>query len=116
MKQGYKVSYWIWYVFPQIQGLGISGTTFFSIRNLSEAEDYYTHPVLGMRLTEITEELLNIATDDPMCVFGYPDAFKLRSCMTLFKHAAPEEVVFQKVLDKFCRGNEDDKTLKILGI
>ena len=51
-----------------------------------------------------------------MSVFGYPDAFKVRSCMTLFKHAALEEVVFQKVLDKFCRGNEDDKTLKILGI
>lgn len=117
MKQGYKVSHWIWYVFPQIQGLGLSGTTaFFSIHDLSEAEDYYAHPVLGARLIEICEVLLHIASDDPMFVFGYPDAFKVRSCMTLFKHAAPEEVVFQKVLDKFCRGNEDDKTLKILGI
>lgn len=117
MKQGYKVSHWIWYVFPQIQGLGLSGTTaFFSIHDLSEAEDYYAHPVLGARLVEICEVLLNIASDDPMSVFGYPDAFKVRSCMTLFKHAAPEEVVFQKVLDKFCRGIEDEKTLRILGL
>ena len=117
MKQGYKVSHWIWYVFPQIQGLGLSGTTaFFSIHDLSEAEDYYAHPVLGARLVEICEALLNIASDDPMSVFGYPDAFKVRSCMTLFKHAAREQAVFQKVLDKFCQGNEDEKTLRILGI
>lgn len=117
MKQGYKVSHWIWYVFPQIQGLGRSGTTaFFLIHDLSEAKDYYAHPVLGERLIEICEVLLNIESDDPMCVFGYPDAFKVRSCMTLFKHAAREQSVFQKVLDKFCQGNEDEKTLRILGI
>ena len=117
MKQGYKVSHWIWYVFPQIQGLGLSETTaFFSIRDLSEAKDYYAHPILGTRLIEICEVLLNIESDDPMCVFGYPDAFKVRSCMTLFKHAAREQSVFQKVLDKFCQGNEDEKTLRILGI
>ena len=117
MKQGYKSSHWIWYVFPQIQGLGLSGTTaFFSIHDLSEAKDYYAHHVLVTMLIEICEVLLNIASDDPMSVFGYPDAFKVRSCMTLFKHAAPEQTVFQNVLDKFCRGNEDDKTLRILGI
>lgn len=115
MKQGCKVSHWIWYVFPQIQGLGRSGTTaFFSIHDLDEAKDYYAHPVLGARLIEICEVLLNIQSDDPMCVFGYPDAFKVRSCMTLFKHAAPEQPVFQKVLDKFCRGAEDEKTIGIL--
>lgn len=117
MKQGEKISHWIWYVFPQIQGLGWSGATaYFSIKDLSEAKDYYTHPVLGARLIEITETLLHIGTDDPMAVFGYTDAFKLRSCMTLFKHAAPEQGLFQKVLDKFCRGNEDEKTLDILGL
>ncbi len=116
MKQGQKVSHWIWYVFPQIQGLGISGTTaFFSIKDLNEAKDYYAHPVLGARLIEITEELLKIQTDDPMTVFGYPDAYKVRSCMTLFKYAAPEQELFQKVLDKFCCGMEDDKTVEILG-
>lgn len=111
MKQGQKVSHWIWYVFPQIQGLGISGTTaYFSIKDLNEAKDYYAHPIFGVRLIEITEELLKIRTDDPMTVFGYPDAYKVRSCMTLFKYAAPEQELFQKVLDKFCRGMEDDKT------
>ena len=117
MKQGYKASHWIWYVFPQIRGLGRSGTTaYFSIKDLQEAIDYYAHPVLGTRLVEICKVLLNIASDDPMSVFGYPDAFKVRSCMTLFKHAATEETVFQRVLDKFCQGNEDGKTLRILGV
>lgn len=116
MKQGQKMTHWIWYVFPQIRGLGISGTTaYFSIKDLNEAKDYYAHPVLGARLIEITEELLKIRTDDPMVVFGYPDAYKVRSCMTLFKYAAPEQKLFQKVLDKFCRGMEDDKTVEILG-
>lgn len=116
MKQGEKVSHWIWYVFPQIRGLGFSGTTaYFSIRDIEEASDYYAHPVLGKRLIEITRVLLDIDNDDPMTVFGYPDAYKIRSCMTLFKHTAPEQELFQLVLDKFCRGIEDDKTLEILG-
>ena len=115
MKQGYKVSHWIWYVFPQIKGLGLSGiTAYFSIKDINEAKDYYAHPVLGERLLEITRELLNIESDDPMNVFGSPDAFKVRSCMTLFKHAAPEQELFQQVLDKFCRGIEDEKTVRIL--
>ncbi len=117
MRQGQKISHWIWYVFPQIQGLGISGTTaYFSIKDLNEAKNYYAHPLLGARLIEITGELLKIQTDDPMTVFGYPDANKMRSCMTLFKYAAPEQNLFQKVLDKFCRGMEDDKTVEILGV
>ena len=115
MKQGYKISHWIWYVFPQIQGLGWRGTTaYFSIKDLQEAKDYYAHPILGARLIEITEQLLKIRTDDPMTVFGHPDAYKVRSCMTLFRYAAPEQELFQKVLDKFCRGTEDDKTAEIL--
>ena len=117
IKQGEKITHWMWYVFPQIQGLGWSGTTaYFSIKDLKEAKDYYAHPVLGERLIEITKELLNIKTDDPMAVFGYPDAYKVRSCMTLFKYAAPEQELFQKALDKFCRSIEDDKTLEILGL
>jgi len=116
MKQGEKISHWIWYVFPQIQGLGLSGTTaYFSIKDIEEASDYYAHPVLGRRLIEITKTLLDIDNDDPMTVFGYPDAYKIRSCMTLFKHTAPEQELFQQVLNKFCRGTEDDKTVKILG-
>ena len=117
IRKGRKITHWIWYVFPQIQGLGISGTTaYFSIKDLSEARDYCDHPVLGARLREITEVLLQIPTDDPMAVFGSTDAFKMRSCMTLFCHAAPEEALFRKTLEKFCRGIEDDRTLCILGI
>ncbi|MEE5994210.1 MAG: DUF1810 family protein [Oscillospiraceae bacterium] len=86
------------------------------IRCVVVEKDYYVHHTLGARLNEITEELLNIETDDPMTVFGYPDAYKLRSYMTLFKYAAPEQELFQKVLDKFCRSVEDEQTRKILDI
>ncbi len=117
MGHGRKLSHWIWYVFPQIQGLGISSTTaYFSIKDLNEAKDYYAHPVLGSRLIEITKELLKIQTDDLTTIFGYPDAYKVRSCMTLFKYAAPENDLFQRVLDKFCQDNEDENTVEILGL
>lgn len=110
MKRGEKISHWIWYVFPQIQELGLSGTTaYFSIRDLTEAQDYYAHPVLGARLIEITETLLHIETDDPMAVFGYPDAFKLRSCMTLFKHAAPGRICSKRCLISSAMGMKTRK-------
>lgn len=115
MKKGVKTSHWIWYVFPQIHGLGISETTaYFSIKSLEEAIDYYNHPVLNSRLIEITSELLNIKTNDPMVVFGYIDAYKIRSCMTLFKRAVPDNDLFQRVLDKFYQGSDDYNTLKII--
>ena len=117
IKNGYKETHWMWYVFPQIQGLGLSGTTaYFSITDLEEAKAYYNHPVLGQRLIEITSVLLDVESSDPVQVFGIPDAFKLRSCMTLFKYAVPENDLFQRVLDKFCQGEVDYKTLDILGI
>lgn len=115
IKQGRKISHWIWYIFPQIKGLGISDiTAYFSIKNLEEAIDYYNHPVLNSRLIEITSALLDIETDDPMFVFGYPDAYKIRSCMTLFKYAVPHNDLFQRVLDKFCQSSEDYDTLEII--
>lgn len=115
VRNGEKQSHWMWYIFPQIQGLGRSGTTaYFSIHDLSEAQDYYQHPILGTRLVEIARALLTLATDDPMAVFGVPDAYKLRSCMTLFREAAPEEPIFQQVLEKFCLGTPDENTMTIL--
>lgn len=115
MKKGYKDSCWMWYVFPQIQGLGKSGkNAYFSIKDLDEAKAYYDHPVLGKRLIEITRVILDIESDDPVNVFGDIDAFKLRSCMTLFKHAAPDNDLFQRVLDKYCQGEEDCRTLEII--
>ena len=117
IKHGEKLTHWIWYVFPQIRGIGLFGTTaYFSIADLEEAIDYCEHPVLGARLVEISQALLNLDTDDPVAVFGTQDAFKLRSCMTLFCHAAPEQTVFREVLERFCLGNEDDDTLNILGV
>ncbi len=116
LRRGEKKTHWMWYVFPQIQGLGWSGTTaHFSIHDLCEARDYYDHPILGARLRECAAVLLALSSSDPMAVFGYPDAFKLRSCMTLFREAAPEDVLFQQVLNRFCMGIPDENTLRVLG-
>ena len=115
IRNGKKEEHWIWYVLPQIKGLGKSGlTAYFSIKDIQEAEDYYAHPVLRERLEEIVSELLKLETDDPVSILGRMDAFKLRSCMTLFRQVAPENELFQKVLDKYCMGIEDDRTLGIL--
>lgn len=117
IRSGEKRTHWMWYIFPQIKGLGRSGTTaYFSINSLEEARDYCQHPVLGARLREISGVLLTLRTSDPMSVFGSPDAFKLRSCMTLFAEAAPDEPVFGQVLDKFCMSRRDEKTLRLLGL
>ncbi len=112
---GQKESHWIWYVFPQIQGLGRSEQTrYFALADLEEARAYYAHPVLGARLVEICCALLSLGTRDPMVVLGDPDCYKLRSCMTLFQEAVPEEPVFRQVLEEFCMGTPDDRTLRIL--
>lgn len=115
IKNGEKQTHWMWYVFPQIKGLGWSGiTAYFSIKDLGEAVDYIQHPILGKRLIDISAELLKLNSCDPTTVMGHPDDFKLRSCMTLFKYAAPNEPIFQQVLDKYCMGTEDDRTTAIL--
>ena len=117
IRNGRKRSHWIWYIFPQIQGLGMSSTAqYYGIRDLEEAKDYMEHPVLGPRLVEISEALLGLDSSDPGAVMGFPDDLKLCSCMTLFELAAPEEKVFSKVLDKFYHGRRDGNTLRILGI
>lgn len=117
IRRGKKHEHWMWYVFPQIQGLGWSGTTgYFSIRDLEEAVDYYEHPILGARLIEITSELLNLRKDDLVVILGRTDAYKLRSCMTLFKYAVPGQELFRKVLDHYCMGSEDVETVDVLGL
>ncbi len=116
IRQGHKRSHWMWYVFPQLQGLGFSSTAqYYGLRDLEEAKEYIRHPVLGPRLVEISEELLKLETCSPLAVLGYPDDLKLRSCMTLFELAAPEKTVFARVLDKFYSGHRDDRTLSLLG-
>ena len=116
MKAGRKRSHWIWYIFPQVKGLGMSPTSeFYGIDGLGEAKVYMADDLLRERLLEITGVLLNIESDDPSEVMGYPDDLKLRSSMTLFAETAPEYDVFQKVLDKYFHGEKDPKTLQILG-
>lgn len=115
IKSGYKSTHWMWYVFPQIQFPGaIGNTAYFSIKDLSEAQNYYDHPLLRDRLLEIIKELLKLDSDDPVSVFGITDAFKLRACMTLFKYTAPDQKLFQLVLDKYCQGSEDERTLSMI--
>ena len=115
IKAGRKRSHWMWYIFPQIRGLGYSAMAqHYAIRDLSEACEYVQHPLLGPRLIEISEALLSLDESDPRRVMGSPDDLKLRSCMTLFQSAAPDQPVFGKVLDKFYGGQPDGRTLEIL--
>ena len=115
IRAGRKRSHWMWYIFPQIRGLGYSAMAqHYAIRDLEEAREYLQHPVLGPRLIEISEALLALDETDPRRVMGSPDDLKLRSCMTLFQSAAPDQPVFGKVLDKFYGGQPDGRTLEIL--
>ena len=115
IRSGRKRSHWMWYIFPQLQGLGFSSTAqYYGIRDLEEAKAYIAHPVLGPRLKEISEALLGLDTCDPSAVMGYPDDLKLRSCMTLFELAAPEQPVFGRVLEKYYAGRRDGLTLELL--
>lgn len=115
IKSGRKCSCWMWYVFPQLAGLGRSSTAkYYGIADLQEAQDYINDPLLGARLVEISEALLALDTNDAYRVFGCPDNMKLKSSMTLFAIAAPELKVFQKVLDKYFGGERDKRTIELL--
>ncbi len=117
VRRGRKNSHWMWYIFPQIAGLGQSSTArYYSIRDLEEAREYYAHPVLGQRLREISGVLLELRGSDPVAVFGGIDSMKLKSSMTLFAVAAPDDPLFQQVLDKYYGGEQDVLTLRILGL
>ena len=117
VRRGRKTSHWMWYIFPQIAGLGQSSTArYYSIRDLEEAREYYAHPVLGQRLREISGALLELRGSDPVAVFGGIESMKLKSSMTLFAVAAPDDPLFQQVLDKYYGGEQDVLTLRILGM
>lgn len=117
IRSGRKRSHWIWYIFPQVKGLGFSSTSeFYGIDGLDEAKAYLENAVLQEHLVEISKALLSLGSSDAGEVMGYPDDLKLRSSMTLFSEAAPEQEVFRKVLDKFYGGEKDRKTLEILKI
>lgn len=115
IKNGRKRSHWMWFIFPQIQGLGFSETSrFYGIKDIEEAEEYLKHPILGNRLVEISNALLGLQLNNANQIFGSPDDMKLKSCMTLFAALPDTNPVFQLVLKKFFDGTKDNKTLQIL--
>ncbi len=114
IKKGRKTSHWIWYIFPQIAGLGFSSTSkYYSIKDKNEAIEYLKNNTLKHRLIEICEALLSLESDDATYVMGYPDDLKLKSSMTLFSEVSDIDV-FKKVLDKFYNGEKDEMTISLL--
>ena len=114
LRAGRKKSHWMWYIFPQIHGLGVTPTSqYYAIRSLQEAKDFLADPYLGGNLIKITSARLDLDTNNASHVFGFPDDLKLRSSMTLFAQVSDFDV-FQKVLDKYFDGKPDDRTLSIL--
>ena len=117
VKNGRKVSHWMWYIFPQFKGLGSSpASRLYSIKSIAEAEAYLRHPVLGPRLTECAEAALGVEKRSAHDILGSPDDRKLRSCATLFAFVSPAGSVFHRLLDKYFQDEPDDKTLHLLGV
>lgn len=112
---GKKTSHWMWYIFPQLAGLGHSEMAkYYAISSLTEAEEYLAHPLLGNRLVKISTALLELESSNASEVLGSPDDLKLHSCMTLFASLKDSPSVFKQVLDKFYNGEMDLKTLALL--
>jgi uncharacterized protein (DUF1810 family) len=115
IKKGKKESPWMWFIFPQIKGLGSCDTSkFYEIKNVDEAIAFLEHPILGKHLLEITAELINTDQKTAEEIFGNPDNEKLQSCMTLFATIQNSEPIFEKVLDKYFEGSTDFHTLQLL--
>jgi uncharacterized protein (DUF1810 family) len=116
IRSGRKQSHWMWYMFPQFDGLGVSSTSKrYSIKSMAEAEAYLAHPVLGPRLLECAEAVLGVDGRSAFEIFGSPDDMKLRSCATLFACVSPKGSVFERLLGKYFEGERDSKTLRLLG-
>jgi uncharacterized protein (DUF1810 family) len=116
IKSGRKQSRWMWYIFPQYEGLGFSATSRkYAIKNIAEAKAYLGHAVLGPRLIECAEAVLRIEGRTAHEIFSSPDDMKLRSCATLFACISPAGSVFDQLLDKYFHGARDEKTLRLLG-
>jgi uncharacterized protein (DUF1810 family) len=117
IRSGRKRSHWMWYIFPQYEGLGSSAMSRrYAIRSRAEAEAYLMHPVLGPRLLECAEAVVSVEGRSAFEIFGHPDDMKLRSCATLFATVSPPGSVFERMLDKYFRGERDAETLRLLGV
>ncbi len=115
LRQGHKVGHWMWFVFPQIAGLGGSETALkYAVSSLEEAKEYLAHPVLGPRLIECAALVATLQGFTAREIFGEVDAQKLRSSMTLFQKAAPSEPSFTQVIDAYFHGLEDEATTRRL--
>lgn len=117
IRRGQKRSHWMWFIFPQYIGLGISSTSQrYAVKSVAEAEAYLNHPVLGQRLKECAEALLLIEGRSAQQIFGYPDDLKLKSCATLFAQVSPSGSVFKRVLAKYFQGEQDPQTLRLMNV
>lgn len=115
IQSGRKRSHWMWYIFPQLRGLGHSGMAdYYGISCLEEARAYLADQELGPRLLEISETLMELEHKDAAKIFGFPDVLKLHSCMTLFAAVSEKNSVFQRVLDAYYHGEKDERTLKLM--
>jgi len=116
IRSGRKRSHWMWFVFPQFDGLGSSPTArLYAIKSVAEAEAYLAHPVLGPRLLESVRTVLAIEGRSALEIFGSPDDLKLRSCATLFASISPAGSVFERLLGQYFGGDPDNETLRLLG-
>jgi len=116
IQRGKKQGHWMWFIFPQIRGLGTSATArHYAITSKAEAAAYLCHPILGQRLLACCSALMSLNGKSATDVFGFPDDLKLRSCLTLFSMVAEQQSLFSKVLSKYYAGVPDDRTLEILG-
>lgn len=115
LQAGRKRTHWMWFIFPQIEGLGFSATSRrYAIRSADEARAYLNHPVLGPRLIACVQAVLAVEGRTASEIFGWPDDLKLRSCATLFAHVSSPGSVFERVLERFYGGEPDAKTLELL--
>ena len=117
IKNGKKLSHWMWFIFPQIDGLGLSSISKeYSIKNSQEAKDYLNHNISGKRLIEITSALMKLENKSARSIFGYPDYLKLKSSMTLFKIISSDNEIFSGVLGKYFNGEVCEYTEKYFTI
>ena len=116
IREGRKRSHWMWYVFPQFDGLGFSSMSkIYAIKSVEEAAAYLAHPILGPRLVEIAEAALAVEGRSAEEIFGSPDDLKLKSSATLFARVSPEGSAFHRLLDKYFGGEADERTLRLIG-